>query len=48
MIDGEMTTVLGKGVLNGEKINSRVSLVLVLERKLIFLCMMSACKGIMH
>lgn len=37
IIDGEMTTVLGKGVLNGKKINSRVSPVLVLEKVNIFM-----------
>lgn len=46
MIEGDMTTVLGGGVLNGRKINSGVFPVLVWKSELIFLWMTSAWKGV--
>lgn len=48
MIEGDMTTVLGGGVLNGRKINSGVFPVLVWKSGLIFLWMTSAWKGGVH
>lgn len=48
MIEGDMKTVLGRGVLNRRKMNSGVFPVLVWKKRLIFLWMIFVWKGGVH